>query len=149
MRPLRTAVMVAGCLAALAACDETGRGAAGGDPAAMPAASDGAGLYAEYCAACHGAGGRGDGPLARAMSKPPKDLTLLALRHNDTFPTARVLNMVDGYARSDLDGPGMPEFGELLAGDLVPYDSGDGIATPTPRRMVAIVEYLRTIQQTR
>ena len=87
--------------------------------------------------------------MARAMSKPPKNLTLLSVRHNDTFPKAKVMSIVDGYARSDLSGPGMPQFGELLAGDLVPFDSGDGIATPTPRRLVALVEYLENIQKLR
>jgi hypothetical protein len=43
----------------------------------------------------------------------------------------------------------MPEFGDLLQGDLIPFDSGDGIQTPTPRKLVALVEYLETIQQTR
>lgn len=41
----------------------------------------------------------------------------------------------------------MPEFGPLLKGGLVPYDGGDGIATPTPERLVQIAEYLKTIQE--
>ncbi|MCE0507227.1 cytochrome c [Roseivivax sp. GX 12232] len=142
-------------LAALAACDpgSTMTPAAGTSAtttnAAMPGPAEGARLYTQYCATCHGADGKGDGPMARAMRVPPKNLTLLAVRSGDSFPAARVLSTVDGYARSDLDGPGMPEFGELLAGDLVPYDSGDGVATPTPRKLVALVEYLRSIQATR
>ena len=41
----------------------------------------------------------------------------------------------------------MPEFGPLLQGDLVPYDGGDGIATPTPERLVGIAEHLRVLQK--
>ena len=41
----------------------------------------------------------------------------------------------------------MPEFGPLLQGDLVPYDGGDGIATPTPVRLVQITEYLKALQE--
>ena len=136
---------------ALAACEEGSSVPAGtsSTPDRMPIAADGAVLYKIYCAACHGEGGRGDGPMARAMSKPPKDLTLLSVRHGDRFPRAKVMSTVDGYARSDLSGPGMPKFGELLSGDLVPYDSGDGVQTPTPRKLVALVEYLETIQKTR
>ena len=67
----------------------------------------------------------------------------------DEMPRAKVLSMIDGYARSDLDGPSMPEFGELLKGDLVPLDTGDGVLTPTPRKMVALLEYLESIQATR
>jgi hypothetical protein len=33
-----------------------------------------------------------------------------------------------------------------MEGDLVPYDGGDGIPTPTPVRLVALAEYLRTLQ---
>ena len=118
-------------------------------PNEMPEASDGRALYMEYCSACHGENAKGDGPMARAMTTAPNDLTLISLRHGDSFPRAKVLSTIDGYARSDLDGPGMPEFGELLQGDLVPLDTGDGKMTPTPRKLVALLEYLESIQQTR
>ncbi|MBN9885850.1 c-type cytochrome [Salipiger abyssi] len=118
-------------------------------PNEMPQASDGRGLFMEYCAVCHGEDGKGDGEMARATTTPPKNLTLISLRHGDRFPRAKVLSTIDGYARSDLDGPGMPEFGELLDGDLVPLDTGDGTMTPTPRKLVALLEYLESIQQTR
>lgn len=118
-------------------------------PDEMPGAGDGRALFVEYCATCHGEDAKGDGPMARAMEVPPKNLTLISLRHGDTFPRAKVLSTIDGYARSDLDGPGMPEFGELLRGDLVPLDTGDGTMTPTPRKMVALLEYLESIQATR
>ncbi len=39
----------------------SGRGSGGGDSSAPP---DGARLFARNCAACHGAGGAGDGPRA-------------------------------------------------------------------------------------
>ena len=138
--PLALIPLVAGCQM---------EGGTAGNSAQMPDANDGKAIYQSYCATCHGDSGEGDGPFARAMSKPPKNLTLLAVRHNDQFPRAKAMSIVDGYARSNLDGPGMPEFGELLAGDLVPFDSGDGLPTPTPRRLVALVEYLESIQKLR
>ncbi|MCT4610118.1 MAG: cytochrome c [Pelagimonas sp.] len=115
----------------------------------MPVAQDGKAIFMENCAVCHGENGKGEGSMARAMAKPPADLTLIQARHGDNFPRAKVMSIVDGYAKSDMDGPGMPEFGDLLQGDLIPFDSGDGIQTPTPRKLVALVEYLETIQQTR
>ncbi|MCU0797659.1 MAG: cbb3-type cytochrome c oxidase subunit II [Akkermansiaceae bacterium] len=36
--------------------------------------ADGGALFAVHCAVCHGAGGRGDGPLAMRFAKPPADL---------------------------------------------------------------------------
>ena len=125
--------------AALAGCVET----------EMPGPQDGRALYMQNCAVCHGENAKGDGPMARTMSKPPRDLTLIALRNGDTFPRAKVMSTVDGYTRSNIELPGMPEFGALLEGDLVPFDSGDGKPTPTPRKLVALVEYLESIQETR
>ena len=115
----------------------------------MPQASDGRALFMENCAVCHGENGKGNGPMARAMSTAPRDLTLIAVRNNDVFPRAKTMSTIDGYARSGMTGPNMPEFGELLKGDLVPFDSGDGIQTPTPRKLVALLEYLESIQETR
>ncbi|MFZ5965046.1 c-type cytochrome [Thalassococcus sp. BH17M4-6] len=126
----------------LAACEPTG-------DTAMPGASEGQRLFMENCAVCHGADGKGNGPMARAMTKAPANLTLIAVRNGDTFPRARVLSTIDGYARSAVEGPNMPEFGELLRGDLIPLDTGDGVETPTPRKLVALLEYLESIQATR
>ena len=117
--------------------------------AEMPQAADGRALYQGNCAICHGPAGRGDGPMARDLEKAPKDLTLIALRYGDGFPRAQVMSLIDGYARSDVDRPGMPEFGALLEGDLIPFDSGDGRLTPTPRKLVALLEYIESLQQGR
>lgn len=40
----------------------------------------------------------------------------------------------------------MPDFGPLLQGEMVPYDGGDGILSPTPIRLVELAEYLKTLQ---
>ncbi|MDJ0820775.1 MAG: cytochrome c [Paracoccaceae bacterium] len=136
---MRATVLSLAALTVLWACAE----------AEMPVASDGRALFMENCAVCHGADAKGEGPMARAMSEPPANLTLIAVRNGDTFPRARMLSVIDGYAKSDMDGPDMPEFGALLEGDLIPLDTGDGILTPTPRKLVALLEYLESIQATR
>ena len=118
-------------------------------PEEMPQASDGRALFMENCAVCHGVGAKGDGTMARAMAKPPANLTLIAVRNGDVFPRAKVMSTIDGYAKSDINGPNMPEFGALLEGDLVPFDSGDGVQTPTPRKLVALLEYIESIQARR
>src|SRR2546428_6681598 len=41
---------------------------------------EGEGWYAAQCASCHGAGGRGDGPLARTLSVSPPALADLAVQ---------------------------------------------------------------------
>lgn len=106
--------------------------------------------FADYCAACHGASGKGDGGVAGVLDRKPADLTKLSARNGGTFPGTRVMAKIWGYTgvapgRQDGSSP-MPEFGPLLQGDLVPYDGGDGIQTPTPVRLVQIAEYLKALQ---
>ncbi len=87
-------------------------------PQEMPTAGDGAAFYAANCTSCHGATGRGDGPLAAGLNPQPADLTM------------RV----------------MPQFGGAMADDLVPVDV-DGVMTPTPRALAALLAYLESIQR--
>ncbi|MGB7242425.1 MAG: cytochrome c [Sulfitobacter sp.] len=112
----------------------------------MPEAPEGAALFAENCVACHGGSGTGDGPAASGFVQKPADLTQISARYDGAFPTAQVLSQIDGYARQGHAGRAMPEFGEALGGDLVPIDV-DGVATPTPRALAALLEYLQSIQQ--
>ncbi len=99
---------------------------AGFDPAGADPAR-GAELYAQHCASCHGAQGRGDGPSASEMSPRPTDLTNLA-------PGA--------------DGLGYLGFRTAQGGAMFPYNSAmpayadvlDGEALAT---VVAYVHALR------
>lgn len=70
----------------LAACSSNGAGSGtsaaqsastpGRAAAASPAVVEqGRALYKANCAACHGEGGRGDGPAAGVMKPPPRDHT--------------------------------------------------------------------------
>ena len=105
-------------------------------------------LYNDNCTACHGPTGQGDGPLSADLKKQPSDLTLISQHNGGTFPLTRVLSTIDGYTRSQMGNTVMPEFGdELQSGPKVLVDTGDGIETPTPARLVALAEYLRSIQR--
>lgn len=112
-----------------------------GDAAPNPARD-----FAQYCAACHGPSGRGDGAAGADLTPLPADLTGLAARNGGVFPTTRVMAYIwrDGSAGSHR---AMPEFSGLMKGALVLYDGGDGIETPTPERLVALAEYLKTVQE--
>lgn len=110
----------------------------------MPEAPEGQALFAQNCVQCHGTSAKGDGPWASAYSPRPADLTRLS--ENGVFPKARVLSVIDGYDRTGLPGKDMPEFGLLLEGDAVPVDVGDGVLTPTPRPLAALLAYLESIQ---
>ncbi len=103
--------------------------------------------FASFCSACHGLGGKGDGDAAATLDRKPADLTGLSARNGAVFPGTRVMAKIWGYTGGRDGASPMPQFGPLLQGDLVPYDGGDGIASPTPARLVGIAEYLKTLQK--
>lgn len=106
--------------------------------------------FTSFCAGCHGVGGKGDGEVASSLAKTPADLTALVARNEGRFPTTEVMAKIWGAGSKSAAGQSshasMPEFAALLESDLVPYDGGDGIYTPTPLRLVQIAEYLKAIQ---
>lgn len=53
--------------------------------------------YQARCSACHGASGKGDGPMAWALVRPPSDLTTYADRYdNGKFPAQLAAETIDG-----------------------------------------------------
>ncbi|MGA3294436.1 MAG: cytochrome c [Candidatus Acidiferrales bacterium] len=61
-------------------------------------------MYTQYCAACHGANAKGNGPLASLLKVAPSDLTTLAKRHAGKFPYDYVSSVLKF-------GPGLPAHG--------------------------------------
>ena len=98
-------------------------------------------LFADNCTACHDYRGTGSTELVGGQRAP--NLTVLARDNDGTFPRAHVLTVMDGF------GQGahriMPEFGALLRGETVPVEV-NGVMTPTPRPLAAILFYLESIQ---
>jgi len=100
--------------------------------------------FARYCASCHGTGGRGDGPAASALSKPPADLTRIAARRAGVFPAGEIAATIDG--RFELPAHGsrdMPIWGRRLAEPIAEDAQGDEVARG---RIDLLVEYLQSIQ---
>ena len=78
------------------------------------------------------------------MPKKPANLTVLAKNNGGTFPMTRVMAHIWGYAQEN--GRVMPKFAPLLDGNMVLFDSGDGIQTPTPVRLVQLGQYVKSLQ---
>jgi hypothetical protein len=69
--------------------------------------------YTEYCVACHGVGGRGDGSPSVELQRQPADLTRIAQRSNGAFDAPSVAAFIDGRYRVSGDGPrDMPVSGD-------------------------------------
>ena len=97
--------------------------------------------YAEYCSACHGPGGRGDGELASILVKPPSDLTRIS-ETSGRYPFWRVFNIIAGNVLS----PGhqthqMPQYGTRFRAD----EQKPGYL-PAHIRILLLTHYLESLQ---
>lgn len=99
-------------------------------------------LFRAHCAACHGAGAKGDGPAASALKKKPADLTILAKNNGGKFPAERVRKFVLGDEPS-MDSHGsreMPVWGPIFHQIENDRDFGNV-------RLQNLIKYLETIQE--
>ena len=53
-------------------------------------------LYQAYCAACHGADGKGGGPMAQSLKVKPSDLTHISSRNGGKFPLTKIERIISG-----------------------------------------------------
>jgi mono/diheme cytochrome c family protein len=86
--------------------------------ATPPPAYEGRGLYVSYCQLCHGTGGKGDGPLSKAMKITPADLTTTVRSRSDTILmkiiTGEGRQTITGRDRHNLLGDAMPEWKDIF-----------------------------------
>ena len=109
--------------------------------AAETAAPDGAHLYTTYCASCHGANAKGNGPAAMAMKVMPPDLTRIAVRNGGRFPAERVRQIVLGKGPAAHGDRNMPVWGDAFARKEAASDPGPLVD--------ALVTYLDGLQERR
>lgn len=97
-------------------------------------------LYHAHCAPCHGAGGKGDGPVASNLKSKPADLTLLAKNNSGKFPADRVGKFISGDQVIASHGSReMPIWGPIFHQIEEDQDFGNV-------RLQNLVKYLETIQ---
>lgn len=72
-------------------------------------------MYKDYCAACHGADGKGHGPVAPTLRILTPDLTTLAKRHRGVFPREYVAGVLRfGPAFGAHGSSDMPVWGSIF-----------------------------------
>ena len=103
---------------------------------------EGADIFRHYCAACHGADGRGHGPASVALKHAVPDLTKISQNNKGTFPAERVKKVIEGKDAGPVahGNREMPIWGPIFHEVENDRDLGEV-------RLEAITKYLESIQQ--
>lgn len=110
-------------------------------PSSAPG-GDGARLFSQHCASCHGPAGTGNGPMAERFRQRPPDLTLYTMRNGGVFPSEQVARIVDGRDVPSHRDREMPVWGDAFR------TSPGGLSPDSVKaRIAAIVAFLEAIQR--
>ncbi len=108
--------------------------------------------YEVSCAVCHGANGKGDGPLAASLKASPTDLTKIQKNNTGVFPFDRLYAVIDGREAVPAHGPRtMPVWGNEYSVEAAGVSFG--FATPKDLesfvrgRIIALIGYIYTLQE--
>jgi mono/diheme cytochrome c family protein len=109
--------------------------------------------FDQRCAVCHGADGRGDGPMAESFTTMPANLTVLSKNNGGVYPFSKVYEAIDGRRNIAAHGTSqMPLWGRYF----MDTTRREGMQDPTPLeeqeskivqgRILSLVYYLYTLQ---
>lgn len=101
---------------------------------------EGADMYRAYCAPCHGADGKGGGPVAPALNSRVPDLTMISKRNGGIFPAKLIEHIISGDEVIIAHGSReMPIWGPIFHQIESDRDFGNV-------RLRNLTKYLETIQ---
>lgn len=103
-------------------------------------------IFEMNCAVCHGADGKGSGPMAGSLGVQPADLTRISARRDGVWPMLEVMSIIDGYAKRTDPRPDMPIIAGVADGPLIAFDTGNGLTSTAPAALIAVTTYLESIQ---
>jgi mono/diheme cytochrome c family protein len=107
-------------------------------------ANDGRQMYVSYCGSCHGADGKGNGPVAGMLKKQPADLSILSRKNGGKFPSEHVAAVLQfGTANAAHGSAEMPVWGPVFL-KMSPQDAQE---QTKELRISNLNQYLQTIQQ--
>ncbi len=102
-------------------------------------------LFRVYCASCHGADGRGSGPVAASLKDDVPDLTQIARRHGGHFPAEQLHRIIDGRKALPPHGTReMPVWGHAFRAAAADDPQSEA---KSDRLIDLLVQYLRSIQR--
>jgi mono/diheme cytochrome c family protein len=108
--------------------------------------------YFRSCASCHGVSGKGDGPVAKSLTKKPADLTKLSENNNGVFPVSRTYDVIDGRVQVLIHGTReMPVWGDIYTREMTSRMPRDFMSKELADAMIRVrilmlIEYISTLQ---
>lgn len=108
--------------------------------------------FIKNCAVCHGANGKGEGPILDFLKQAPADLTQIRNRNGGLFPMQAVYDTIVDAGRTRAHGDSeMPIWGERYALEIIAeegdYGFGPGSRVTTRARVLELVFFLANIQE--
>lgn len=111
-------------------------------PVKSTSAASGQEMFTSYCAVCHGADAKGNGPAQSALKVPATDLTTLAQKNGGKYPGLHVSSVLRGEAELAAHGSkDMPVWGPLFRNLSQGHDS------EVQQRIANINEYIESLQK--
>ncbi len=107
--------------------------------------------YTNSCAVCHGANGKGAGPLADFLNKKVPDLTKLAKNNSGLFSFDRVYWVIDGRQTIAAHGPrDMPVWGDRYKSEAAnrsfEFIDPKQLESFVRGRIIALIGYIYSLQ---
>ena len=120
-------------------------------PVVSVAEEIGEAAFMANCAVCHGADGKGNGPILDFLKAAPSDLTKLSERNGGQFPFQRVYSVIADVEQSRGHGTSeMPIWGNRFSAEIIAQEGeyGNGVSgIPSAQsRILELVFFLGTIQ---
>jgi len=84
-------------------------------PVSNTSAGSGKEMFDAYCASCHGADAKGNGPAAVALKQQPADLTLFVRKNGGKFPTREVMTSIQDVTQNVHGSKEMPVWGPIFS----------------------------------
>jgi mono/diheme cytochrome c family protein len=101
---------------------------------------EGAEIFKNHCATCHGSDARGHGPTASALKTAVPDLTQISARNGGKFPAEQMKKLIAGEAPAAHGTREMPVWGPIFHEIDNDRDLGNV-------RLEAITKYLESLQK--
>ncbi len=111
-------------------------------PVKQTSAASGQEMFNSYCAACHGADGKGAGPAASALKVAPTDLSALVAKNGGKYPSLHVSSVLRGEAETPAHGSkDMPVWGPLFR------HLSQGHDAEVQQRIANLNQYVESLQK--